>query len=256
MQDGDIEGALRVMAPKLPRAVRFRVENSLRHFDLAMPLLPIDREMASFRAITGEEEAAAALIKALQFRSYPHADRLSVKDHTHKAAVLACALAVKANMATGLKNLRVMFDLKDPRIDVGIPVSDFGVTSPHMKDVVLQPVEPLDIVRAAPPGEDGTVLSRDFKKLAEGAKFAQIREMLRVHSNARNKLLYASNKSLPRSRATAQSISARRSNAMLLISIAIVALQTDRHQALLCEAIDGLLEVVRRLPLSERSSST
>jgi hypothetical protein len=52
--------------------------NALDHFERSAKLFEKDREMASFRAITGEEEAATAFMKAIQLRKYPHAEEFKL----------------------------------------------------------------------------------------------------------------------------------------------------------------------------------
>lgn len=249
-----VEDGIREMVKKLPRPVRVRAENALQHFDRALSLLEIDREMASFRAITGEEEAAAALFKALQLQGYPQADQLWVKDHTHKAAALACALAIRSTIGGSVvKKIQVTFDLRAPRIDVWIPFSEFNIDTPATRGVGLQIVEPLDLLRANPNGSDKNVYEDDLRRLAEGSKFTEIKQLVKSQANARNTLLYATNKSLPKSRATRTHLLERKGNGLLLLAIAIIALQASKHQALLRQAIEALLEVVKRLP---REAST
>ena len=77
--------AIRLAVENLPDEVRFRAINSFEGFDRARRLISFDREMASFRAITAEEEAVAALFRSLQIRNYPGADRLSLYSHRRKA---------------------------------------------------------------------------------------------------------------------------------------------------------------------------
>jgi hypothetical protein len=53
--------------------------SAFRHLRKAWMLYPIDREMALFRAITAEEEAATALILAMKQRRYPGAELLDYR---------------------------------------------------------------------------------------------------------------------------------------------------------------------------------
>lgn len=61
--------------------------NAVSHLRKASRLVEIDNEMAVFRAITAEEEAATALIRSLQAHKYRNAERLSVYSHTHKLGI-------------------------------------------------------------------------------------------------------------------------------------------------------------------------
>ncbi len=59
----------------------------------------VDLEMAAFRAITAEEEAASALFHSLKRRRYAGAARLSPRNHVHKNAVAPFCTAVSRVLA-------------------------------------------------------------------------------------------------------------------------------------------------------------
>jgi hypothetical protein len=63
--------------------------NSSHHLERALRLKEIDPEMAVFRAITAEEEAATAIFLVLKEKSYHNADTIRFKDHACKQ-VLDC----------------------------------------------------------------------------------------------------------------------------------------------------------------------
>lgn len=117
----DAERCLKRMAQKLPGAIGVRFTSTLEHIDRARTLFPIDREMASFRAITGEEEAATALMMAIQSKRYQGADQFKAWNHQHKAAVIACVMAVSRTLQPLLKEYQLIFDFEKCRIDVKVP---------------------------------------------------------------------------------------------------------------------------------------
>jgi hypothetical protein len=131
----------------MPGTVKFRVLSALEHFDRSSQLFDVDKEMASFRAITGEEEAATALITAIRARRYPNAKEFNPRDHQHKAAVMACVMAIGTQMAPMLAKFQLTFDFEKKRVDVKVPLSNFNVAGG--KDYAIQPVEPLDLVHRA-----------------------------------------------------------------------------------------------------------
>jgi hypothetical protein len=162
-----LELALGEMLSKLPKVVRFRAQNALDHFDRALKLLPIDREMASFRAITGQEEAATALLRAIEYQNYPNWKKLNTRYHAHNAAVLLCAEAIQRKISTAVKQAQVVFDLEDPRIDIKIPLYGTEEISPNGGGFALQPVEPLDIsikLKSKNDEERVDLFQEDFQK--------------------------------------------------------------------------------------------
>ena len=59
-------------------------KNAIRHLRKAWKIRAIDIEMAVFRGITAEEEAASSLFHCLKAHRYRNADRLLFKEHTYK----------------------------------------------------------------------------------------------------------------------------------------------------------------------------
>lgn len=238
---------LRQMALLLPGSVRHRIINSLDHFDRALPLLNIDREMASFRAITGQEEAATALMHAVLLRDYPGADQFQLRSHQHKAAVLACITAIRNDIAPiMMQKYHLTFDFEKKRIDLKIPLANFGVENDQ--DLVLQFVEPLDVVHTKPNVDSGRLFERALESLATGSRFENVKLMVASQANARNTLLYASDSALPKSNATRDAIEVRRRSALAILVVAVMVLQSRSHQALVREAISAFLGVIGKLP--------
>jgi hypothetical protein len=245
----DVEPHLRRLAQDMPKLVKFRLLNSLEHFDRSFQLLDVDREMASFRAITGEEEAATALIKAIQIRGYPHAKKFNSRDHQHKAAVMACVMAIAADVAPILKEFQLTFDFAKRRLDVKIPLSNFDITGGEK--YAVQPVEPLDVVRTFEGPGHRKPFADSLESLAAKSNYDSIKRMVSAQANGRNTLLYASDSSMPKSRASRQDIAGRKSKALTLLVLAAMVLQSRKHQSLVCQAIDAFLGVISRLPPSE-----
>ena len=243
---GVVYSSLRRLASNLPGTVKFRLLNSLEHFDRSSQLFESDREMASFRAISGEEEAATALIKAIQLRRYPHAGEFNARDHQHKAAVIACVIAIAENVAPILTEFQLTFDFEKRRADVKIPLSNFNV---HGGDnFAIQPVEPLDLISRKDGSSDADVFTSALEGLAARSNFDNIKRMVSAQANARNTLLYASDSALPQSRASRIIIENRKKRAFILLVLSVMVLQSRKHQALVCQAILAFLGVISKLP--------
>lgn len=250
--DDAIESSLRRIAIKLPKPVRFRIENAFLHIDRALILLPIDREMASFRAITAEEEAVTALLTALRLRNYPHWKRLNTRFHTHKAAVLIAVQAIQLNYSRGLKTIQLVVDIAKRRIDVKIPLSEFGVHGPKVDDLCIQPVEPLDLLHTRQGVDGAPGYTDDFDmELAEivtRSNASDLWQLVTTTANQRNLLLYASDSGLPKSQFTPSAHAYRKGRVIMMVALTIMVLQSSKHQATVIQAMRALLKMVSRMP--------
>lgn len=234
------------MIPNLPKVVQFRAQNALQHIDTALELLPVDRAMASFRAITGEEEAASAIIKAVALRRYPGSERMIPTNHAHKAAITLCVAAVQNHLAQGFNNVRLELNYKNPRIDVSFPIITGTLTG---EVVEIRMVEPLDIVSSMGEGAAAelSVIDHSLQKLAEGEQFAAAKQLVKAHANTRNKLLYASDGGVPVSKATREGLLKRKERILTLIAVAVMVLQSEKHLALVAHTMEGFFKIVERL---------
>lgn len=66
---------------------RHCARNAVHHLERAFRLKEIDPEMAVFRAITAEEEAATAIFLVLKEQGYHNASKIRFKDHAYKQAL-------------------------------------------------------------------------------------------------------------------------------------------------------------------------
>jgi hypothetical protein len=241
---------LRYAVNRLPPKVRFRGENVFVGFEKAYRLLPIDREMASFRAITAEEEAASALFRALHLRKYEGADELNLHDHRHKSALRPFLAAVqRAMFREHIFTLNLTLDGETPSIAIGIPLASFGVSIPGKEDLQLELAEPLGLT-AELPGAKSVVeaIQNEFTSIATADEFATVKKYIDSEANKRNGLLYATNTALPTTQVTEASIKHREERAMLALYLCVAVLQVEKPQILGQDALTAFLNLVRKLP--------
>jgi hypothetical protein len=81
-----------------PSPGKHAARNAISHMNKAWLLKEIDKEMAVFRGITGEEESAAAVFHSVMRRKYSDAKKLDVTSHVHKTALHPFLQAVGAIM--------------------------------------------------------------------------------------------------------------------------------------------------------------
>lgn len=178
-----------------PNPGRQPARMAVRHLERAWMIREIDPEMAVFRTITAEEEAATALIHALRRLNYPGAKRLYPRNHKHKAAVVPFFGLVRdwfAHLGFPDTQLFVHPNGVEERLNVRIEV-----TLPDGSKRYAIPNNPLEFeVR-----ELGTSvpanLSRVIQDLANPTNAQAVRSRIAERANLRNRVLYASDEGLP-----------------------------------------------------------
>lgn len=239
-----LEEVLRLTIQKFPKPVRMRAVNSFDGFDRAFALFDVDREMASFRAITAEEEAAAALFKALQVRKYPGSARLDLWRHDHKAALWPVLDA--ARMAIGEAFSEVEFSISaDPaKIRVALKLANLVENLPEdLVKAQIELVHPLHVLRSSAGGRPDD-FGAQIQKIVKAHGKASIREHIRSVAKSRNNILYASDQSLPKSAATLESLAQRKKQAVMALCLCVGVLQTRQHQNYALQALDCFLRIL------------
>lgn len=254
-QKSNLRDGIRQAIEKLPNPVKMRARNAFEGFDKARQLLAVDREIASFRAITAEEEATSALFRSLQLRKYPGSERLSLYSHPHKAALAPFIAAVKMAIVgeDGSINIQLTLDIAKPEVVISVRFTEFGVVIPGRDDLSLQLVEPLGLLGVKEGISPANFYDRQFAKVADTVNVRHIMDFIKTEANARNRLLYASDTSLPTSKATEETIEFRQRRADTSLLLAIAALQVETHQAMAVQGIAAFLKMVGKA-LEEQTS--
>lgn len=137
--------------------------------------------------------------------------------------MLACVAAVTHTLRPILQEFQLVFDVRTPRIDVRLPLSDFGVEGGE--NIALQPVEPLEMVHTKDGVPEDALFSEALKSLAEQSSFESVKALVATQANARNTLLYASDCALPVSRATLADLKTRRDRELTLLILTVMGWQ-------------------------------
>lgn len=236
------------MLPKaiknLPGPIRYRAENALDGFARAKKLFPLDREIASFRAITAAEEAASALIRSLQLRKYPGADQIKLWMHPHKAAVYFFLSAVHHEVFRNkVVTMDVTLSADPPKLTIALPIRQFAQLPPDMEDYRIVLTDPLGMVGSRPGIAEDDYFDAAVQKVAGSRR---VDKLIAKEANGRNRILYAHDAGLPRSQATLEGIDARERGAKLCITLAIAIMQVDHHQGMALQCLRGFLKVIGR----------
>jgi hypothetical protein len=174
---------------------RYAARNALRHLQKAAAIAGTDMEMAAFRAITAEEEAATALIHALKRNGYRGAERLNVRKHEHKAACMPLLDAVNNVLAKVQAAGTLVVELKLNPSDQKTPltVQVWFPALPIGKRVV--PIPPLDFTMFQ--NDAFAPFHEELRRFAEESGAGEVLDYLRERANKRNQLLYASQDGIP-----------------------------------------------------------
>ena len=171
--------------------VRYSAGNAVRHMEKAWLLQKIDPEMAVFRAITAEEEAATSLFITLKERRYENAEKIKFKSHPYKQAVEPFFQAVSKFIVnvTSLPNFPFL-----SKYNLTIDSKD----DPRKLELHLQMVNGL-MTTPIPPlhfaininGEPYT-FEKELLEATTGNNKKEIINNIKTKANLRNELLYAS----------------------------------------------------------------
>lgn len=172
--------------------------NAISHIKKAIEIAAIDPEMAAFRAVCAEEEAATALLCSLKDQGYPGADKLWFRNHADKHAVVLFVSTVmqwfknRKLQAEGLFGQhRIFFDDVDGRVGLRLGIQ-LGQT-----DKEVQPTPPLN-VRAEGPKTFAEHFQMEMKELLGFEKTSEIRAHIDQRANFRNTILYATPAGIPK----------------------------------------------------------
>lgn len=231
---------------KVPH-IRHACRSAFKHLHKAWVLHPIDAEMSAFRAITAEEEAAAAVIRALRHQDYPNASKLSDRNHVHKSALWPFITAVSNKMVEkniAAPEILLQFD-DEPRIELYI---DIGKQAKLDYPLWGRPDEPFNFSMVS--DRTGPFKLHDFSEelfaLATENGARNIETYVNAGANKRNQLLYASEQGIPSVEFKDAYLLERRRRVITLLVLTIAIMQTSVHQLFLVQCLDALLRAVQR----------
>jgi hypothetical protein len=209
---------------------------------MAWRIRHIDPEIAAFRCIHAEEEAAAALFHALVFKKYSGASRLGWKNHRHKAAlqpyfdVVVQALRSTTYNATFTMSWRP--DIPGHGFLLGVTTE--SATGDKQHYTVL---EPLSFSTRA----DGTEehFAPHFESLASRANAESVRHFISELTVERNRALYATHRGIPKYVGNIdECILARRDRVFRVLAIFVLVIFEREPQAFVQQALQSFLEVL------------
>jgi hypothetical protein len=170
--------------------------NSAHHIERALRLKEIDPEMAVFRAITAEEEAATAIFVVLKEQGYHNADKIKFRDHSYKHALEPFLRAI-SKFVEGWSN--------EPGFPFGSEYNLLLIGQGSERRLSLSFQFQGQIMTCIPPlgfsiklNDRMYFFEQELLKIASGASRKDIIKYIKRMANRRNQVLYAQNQGIPK----------------------------------------------------------
>lgn len=166
--------------------------SAINHFERAEILFPIDSLMAIFRCYSAEEEAATGLMQCLKDKGYLNADKLLLKNHNHKNAVIQFFRVLCQFIEDYFREFKIDLFLQivenknlilEVNIDLGNGIQKF----------ILNP--PFNFQFKS--GAKRFSYKEQIEKLMTSCQVTDINKYIKILANQRNLLLYATEKGIP-----------------------------------------------------------
>lgn len=215
----------------------FAAKSSIRYVERAFELSETMPEVATFLAITAEEEAATALFIALKSKGYLRSKELKMHDHKHKGGLYPFLTL----LGTALKISEVPYQL----VVENHNGRDILRTQLSLGSLVLQPDPPLNQISVDTSGNTKNYL-HEVRAVASERGITSIFQYIKDTANKRNLLLYASANALPSVENVSSELQ-RHIGATILIHIIYLLVVQHSNQNLVEECLDVYLKVQHNL---------
>jgi hypothetical protein len=251
----DFDRVVADLVPDLPAPPKWAAVNAIRHLNRAWKLQGIDHSMALFRAITAEEEAAAALFRSLKRRRYEHAKRLKEDSHAYKNAVIPFLQAISHVLSEypgqPETQLYVNPDKANPKL-----VIRFRQLHPKTGEIVwAYPQPPLNFSTAHHHKGDEPKLE-DFgggvEAILSTSKSKDMLQYVRERAEMRNQLLYATEQGYFEVKVDfPRMFDLYMANTFLILRTLLLIDPYSRKQLFGQQAIDAFLRHLKAFPTDE-----
>lgn len=180
-------------------SVKHCAKNAIRHLEKAWDIRNIDLEMAIFRGITAEEEAASSLFHCLKTHRYKNAEKLLFNKHTYKLGLYPFLQGIGRFLGDLLTQDGSHFDKFHVKHTerTGRKAIELILNMPA-HNLTARPTPPLHFTVSYPETGEVCTFESNFKALIEGAGFDDSLKYIKTKAKQRNKLLYAESSGRPK----------------------------------------------------------
>ncbi|MBU2926448.1 hypothetical protein Q4530_07355 [Colwellia sp. 1_MG-2023] len=236
-----------------PAPAKHSARAAINHIEMAFKIENIDPEMAVFRAICAEEEAATAIIKSLKRLKYPGSKSLNFRSHVHKSAIYPFVCAITRNLAQ-LKEV-----IKDPKIVLNEELSPNGETLVRIRytqffqdsfnnieEKWAYPYPPLNFSFKYNGGEYD--FANELNQIANESEFDEILKYVKKQANKRNEIIYAHTNGIPTVESMGDFLKHKKSVVFILVIIYLIIDPYKEHQLFVNHSIKALLSMLNLMP--------
>lgn len=249
LEHNELQQKIATLVEFAPVPGRHAARSAIRHVEKAWLLRHLDLEMAVFRAITAEEEAARAIIHALQRHRYPGASKLKWRRHDHKAAV-APFFDIVLRFISQIPGLEthLKWNRDDPRSQL-----ELGIRFPFLPERSwMYPVPPLHFNLQA--NDKVHDFIPEIQSLASERNVTSIQEYVEQRANQRNQILYASDQGIPRiDRPITDYLLSRRDAIFRMLGVFVLIDPYREQQLFVHQTLDAFLGIVPRLRVKDET---
>lgn len=249
----DLDRCIVDLIPDMPKPAKWPAFNSIRHLNRAWKIKEIDPQMALFRAITAEEEAATALFLSLKRRGYDGAGNLKKHDHVHKNAVIPVFDAITrviAKVGSQMPPTEIFLDtnIKPPQLAIRFKYTH-PLTGEHL---LAHPQPPLHFSISGGP-TDGEMRREDFSmgidEIVSGTNVKNITDFLKKRANLRNQILYAGPDGYPSIEGDIErSLQEYKRNVFIILRMYLLIEPHKEKQLFVEQALFAFLKTLNKLP--------
>ena len=169
--------------------------SAIRHIEMAWKIKEVDPEMAVFRAITAEEEAATAIFLALKEQRYENANKIKFRNHSYKLALEPfirgiCTFAEKWSKVPGFPfgdkfQLKIDGEGKEQKLAISF----------HYMEGLVTAIPPLGFEIKM--NDKPYYFDDELLEITSGANRQDIIKHIEKIANTRNEILYAQPNGIP-----------------------------------------------------------
>lgn len=228
---------------------RHCARNSAHHMERALRLNEIDREMAVFRAITAEENAATAIFLVLKEQCYRNADKIKFKDHAYKQALEPFLRAI-SKFVEGWSN--------EPGFPFGPEYSLFLIEQGSEKKLSFSFQFQGQAITCIPPlgfsiklNDRMYFFEQELLRIASGDSRQDIIKYIKRMANRRNQVLYAQDRGIPNVTGIDEFLKRRRAVVISFLRIYALIYPYTEKAIFVQQALDCFLVMMGQIELAE-----
>jgi len=230
---------------------RHCARNSAHHMERALRLKGIDPEMAVFRAITAEEEAATAIFLILKEQGYHNAGKIKFKEHTYKQALEPFLRAISKFVETWSKEPGFPFGSEYSLLLLGQGSERRLSLSFQFQGQTITCIPPLGF--SIKLNDRMYFFERELVEIASGDSRTDIIKYIKRRANRRNQVLYAQSHGIPNVISINGFLEKRRAVVVSLLRIYALIYPYTEKAIFVQQALDCFLAMMGQIELAENA---